>query len=481
MQTELHHLISIPRLFDSKLVHTTKLGEIALLDMLCQLQTLPTQTPLTQARIGWLLFQLDRNDEARSLLDQTSCMLAVGYLARVLLECSPTIPQKEMFLEWMKNVPRVVDTGPDLEGVCHLDFACAIMLTTLQRPEEAEPYLASAGRYAELIGLHTVLANVKFQQSRALFFQKKWNEAARLFSEAAGIQNASAFLTGASERMLFWCLVQGGAAIPVDAPSNVKMAHSAIWGGQLTGTISNPEIRDVAQSWVACRSLLDYTTAKFPVHRGPRILKNQNTLLQELLKVEPNPKSPNAARDCMVIPFRLLGLALVGDPGLADEVKLLAEQTADEVVLKCIRILSLIQASVWSRSILFSSVDISDLLESWALCSIDQRGFLEWFVLEFCPSVPFILEGHLHFQPRKEKPTAVIGSGGAFLSGLPVTYPIAPLNRYLAGLHNSNDIKKLEEHTIKSAYRLHIEDLAKPVQKRVLRAISEMVELLNVR
>ncbi|MFC5600182.1 hypothetical protein [Deinococcus cellulosilyticus] len=481
MQTELLYLITIPRRFDSTLVQTTRAGELALLDMLCQLQTLPDPCPVALARIGWLLFQLDRNDEARALLEKTPGMLALGYLARVLLECSPTIAQKEMFLEWMKNIVRSVDTGPDLEGCCHLDFACAIMLTTLQRPEEAAKYLTSAEHYAELIGLNTVLANAKFQQARALFFQNSWHQAAQKFSQAAGITNASAFLTAASERMLFWSLVLGGTAVPVDAPANVKMAHAALWGQQLPGEISNPEIRDVAHAWVACRNLLDYTTAKFPVHRGPRILKNQNNLLQELLKIEPNPTSPNPARDRLVLPLRLLGLALTGDPRTVDAAHELQELTVEEDVLKCIRTFALIQSSVWSRTILFSSLDISTLLETWTVCTFDQRSLLELFVTEFCPSVPFILAGHLHIPPRKDKPTAVMGSEGVFLSGMPVTYPLAPLKRYLARLHTSNDIKKLEENTIKTAHRLHFEDLAKPVQKRVFQAISEMVELSNVR
>ncbi|WP_034340091.1 hypothetical protein [Deinococcus misasensis] len=486
---DFYRLIHTPRLFDFAVVNATK--NKALDDLLVLLHSSGQRSTTLTARMGWVLFQLQRDEEARDLLDTVAhTLLGRGYLARVLYEFAPSPHLWEMYLQWTISQidGAAADSIEDVEGIAHLNIAAATFLIGLKREDEALPFLQEAESNSKMIGLASVNMNAKYQRARRLWAQDRYSEVAPLLSEIATSTGGSQHVVDTSTRLLFWACLLGGADLPEGAPADVQAALKTLQSGERRFGVHDAELKSVTESWADCRRLLTFLAQKFPFQRGKRTVSTANAMLQQVLAHQ-EAQSPNVYRNPMVCMMRLLALAALRKPEALEEARSLqGYDLYDMQVLHCMRSLALIQASVGMQECLFSREDVQALLGGWQKCSTSQRQMLTLYMWEFCPSVPFIVADHggLNVFPLKSHPVAHIEEAVMVVNHQVVPLPRISLSRYVAagpcGEVLELDLKKLAEMYPEGvAYRVHVEEWAGPVRKWFNLALLDSVALRDVR
>lgn len=472
---ELRQLVSIPKFFDARLVNATREGEAALWDLLALIQTSGLDDPDAQARVGWLLFQVDADEQARELLARTPGLLARGYLARVQNSFLRTEGELRAHLSDLQRIPRVGESRiTDFEGLAHLELACARLLVSLGEAEKAPRHYDAAVRFAEMVQVHSVPPNVHYQMARAAFGARDYAAAAKLMLLVSQSSAASQFMLDAASELLFWSCVLGGVPMPEGAPEPVRVAFGVLLGEDARGVEGMPqELRDVCDALVALRKLLDFVIHKFPVARGPRVLKRQRELLSGVLAFRED-EGANGPRNTLIQCLRVLALAVTGGEAAVREAEGLLSRPAGPV-LSCLVTCTVLQASAWAQQDLLPAEKLFAFRDFWRGLNHSQRHFVTLWVWDFCPSVPFILDGVVHFNPSK-RPIAVVSEvlrvNGDIVQGFPVT----AANRYIQGFATGDDLELLADHrkALKGVYRVDFELLSGMVRKRVLNSFLEL-------
>lgn len=453
----LDDLIFISRVFDHVVLESTP-DDLDIL--LYKLQTSKKRSSIRMARLGWLLARAGRIEEAVAVLKRyPNCMLCKGYLSRIKVLLIETDQEREKQLQELQSLD--VDLGThtaNLEGLMHMNYTCAMQLTTLGRYEEAERYLLLVLEDAARLKMRSMVPNAEYELSRVLYVQKRYEELIRVSLGIMLNPDASDRVRFAAGDQLLWCCVYLGCPVPETAPEWVHRAHKTIVESAPAGEVPSWEWKLVAQSWQLLLELTDLVHREFPVSKAKQFQEQHDTLLQSILDIKEDPNI-NYTANVFLCLSRTLALAVTFDERCKDELERLKQKDlAGIVVLECFRAFAVMQVEIYLRNPAGAKQAAVQVIDLWRACTADQQKVLVRFVYDLAPSVVLALDRFLDL-PRMPLNIANITEKGMFLQGVKLTdtkrsYPVKAVKKYFEA-QSSGQAEFSESKQFEHAYFVH--------------------------